>query len=224
MTVSAAVVAVVLLGQPALASENLSQPASPFCAVESIRTPWSVSFDAAAEPAESVAPSPLAIAIEGALTQAADQAAPGRRRVIAFEYSDGYKLRAKIHKIASIATLPLFIGEYLVGQKLYNNAGQRNDGNKGLHSGLAAATGVVFGINTVTGVWNLIEAAKDPNHKTKRTIHGILMLIADAGFVATGATAPDSEHGVIDNSRRNHRSLAIASMGVAALSYLIMLF
>jgi len=41
----------------------------------------------------------------------------------------------------------------------------------------------------MTGVWNLGEAMKDPNHKTKRMAHGLMMLGADAGFVATGLMA-----------------------------------
>ena len=46
----------------------------------------------------------------------------------------------------------------------------------------------------MTGVWNLAESRKDPHHRTKRTIHSVLMLLADAGFVVTGATAPEGEH------------------------------
>lgn len=58
------------------------------------------------------------------------------------------------------------------------------------------------------------------------------MLAADAGFVATGMLAPESEHesfnGVLraeggGNSRSTHRTVAITSMGVATVSYLMML-
>jgi hypothetical protein len=45
------------------------------------------------------------------------------------------------------------------------------------------------------------------------------MLGADAGFAATAAMAPD------DNEDSDaHRNVAIASMGIAAASYLYMLF
>ena len=142
-------------------------------------------------------------------------------------YSEAYKVRAKIHKIASFATLPLFVANYFVGQDLYNHPG--DESKKGLHGGLAASTAVLFGVNSVTGVWNLVEARKDPNHRTKRTIHGILMLVADAGFVATGMLAPeDDEHesgGVptSTNGRSTHRTVALTSMAIATVGYLIML-
>ena len=109
-------------------------------------------------------------------------------RAMAFEYSDGYRTRLKIHKYASFATLPLFVAQFVVGQKLYNGDG--SDSMRSVHAALAAARRVLFGVNTVTGVWNLHEGRKDPNHRTKRMVHGILMAVADAGFVATGVLAP----------------------------------
>jgi hypothetical protein len=39
----------------------------------------------------------------------------------AITYSDGYLLRAKIHKYASFATLPLFATEVALGQSIYND-------------------------------------------------------------------------------------------------------
>jgi hypothetical protein len=143
----------------------------------------------------------------------------------AFEYSDGYRTRLKIHKYASYATLPLFVAQYAVGQKLYNGTG--SDSTRSVHGALAATTAALFAVNTVTGVWNMSEGRKDPNHRTKRTIHGVLMLVADAGFVATGMMAPDNEHehegGGGGTSASTHRSVAIASMGVATAAYLMML-
>ncbi len=117
---------------------------------------------------------------------------PPARRAVPVEYSDAYKTRAKIHKYASFATLPLFVANYFVGQDLYNHPG--DESKKGLHDGLVAATAVVFGVNTVTGVWNLWEGRNDPNHRTKRMTHGILMMIADVGFLATAMLAPHNEH------------------------------
>jgi hypothetical protein len=152
-----------------------------------------------------------------------EQAAPAPRPK-AFEYSDGYYTRLKIHKYASFAMLPLFVAQYAVGQKLYN--GNASDGTRSLHSGLAAGTAVLFGVNTVTGVWNLREGRKDPNHRTKRMVHGVLMLVADAGFVATGMLAPDNEHeggGGGSENASTHRTVALTSMGIATVAYLMML-
>lgn len=181
-------------------------------------SPWSVTFGEAPS-----APAAGALRLAYADTQTA---AP--RRPVPVEYSEGYKTRAKIHKIASFATLPLFVANYVVGQDLYSNPGQ-SESKRGLHGGLAAATGVLFGINTVTGVWNLWEGRKDTNHRAKRMTHGILMIAADVGFVATGMLAPNTEHedqSYTSNggSRSTHRTVALTSMGIATVSYLIMLF
>ena len=59
---------------------------------------------------------------ESTLAAAATEAAPvlleqqtSPAPAVAFEYSDGYRTRAKIHKIASVATLPLFGAEAFLG-------------------------------------------------------------------------------------------------------------
>jgi hypothetical protein len=171
-------------------------------------------------PVPSLAASTLAAA-------APDSQAP-LPRPMAFEYSDGYRTRLKIHKYASFATLPLFVAQYAVGQKLYD--GNASDGTRSLHGALAAGTAVLFGVNTVTGVWNLSEGRKDPNRRTKRVVHGILMAVADAGFVVTGLTAPESEHEGGEfgfesggGDRSTHRTVALTSMGIATVAYLMML-
>jgi hypothetical protein len=180
--------------------------------------------------AEALGSSPLAGSPlsdgASALLSADSQAAPAPR-ARAFEYSDGYRTRLKIHKVASYATLPLFAAQFAVGQKLYNGNG--SDGTRSLHGGLAAATAALFAVNTVTGVWNLAEGRKDPNHRTKRLVHGILMAVADAGFVATGVMTPESEGGESGfetgggTSQSTHRAVALTSMGIATVAYLIMI-
>jgi hypothetical protein len=175
---------------------------------------------AIADRAASAVPLTLAASASAAADAGpAPQAAPAPRAV-AFEYSDGYYKRLKVHKYASFATLPLFVSQYAVGQKLYD--GNASDSTRSWHGALAASTAVLFGVNTVTGVWNLVEARKDPHKSTKRTIHGVLMLAADAGFVATGMLAPDDE-GEGGGDRSTHRTVAITSMAVATVAYLMML-
>ena len=139
----------------------------------------------------------------------------------AFEYSDAYRTRAKIHKIASFATLPLFATEAVVGQSLYDNP---TSGKKNAHLAVAAGIGTLFGINTVTGVWNLVEARQDPNHAGRRWAHGLLMLGADAGFLATAALGPSEHEFEGEGSRSTHRAVAFTSISVATAGYLIMLF
>ncbi len=138
----------------------------------------------------------------------------------AFDYSDAYRLRAKIHKVSSLATLPLFATEGIIGQSLYSNP---TGGKKDAHLAVAAGIGALFAVNSVTGVWNLIEARKDPNHRQRRLLHGLLMLGADAGFVTTAALAPESEHGSASGSRGAHRAAAFTAIGLATTGYLVML-
>lgn len=147
--------------------------------------------------------------------------AAAEQRPQAFTYSDGYNTRRKIHMIASYATLPLFVGQYVAGQKLYDGTG--SESAKSWHGALAGGVAALFAVNTVTGVWNMWEARQDPNGKSRRLIHGLLMLGADAGFVATGLMAPDDD-GEGGSSKSAHRNVAIASMSAATVSYLYMLF
>ena len=144
----------------------------------------------------------------------------GTARPVAFEYSDGYALRRKIHVYASLATVPLFVTQYVLGQKLYD--GDASDSVRSAHAAVGAGIGVLFGANTVTGVWNMWEARKDPNGRKRRLIHGLSMLGADVGFLATSMTAPDDDEG--EGDRSLHRNLALTSVGIATASYLYMLF
>ena len=140
--------------------------------------------------------------------------------------SNGYFTRRKIHKYTSFATLPLLAAEAIVGQKLLNESNPEDSSLRSAHSGLAAGMGVLFGVETVTGVWNMLESRKiSPAHK-KHMFHGILMFAADAGFVATMATAPhrDDQGGLRTNNASTHKAIAYASIGTAAFSYLYMLF
>jgi hypothetical protein len=162
---------------------------------------------------------------------AATQAGPPpAARPMAFEYSEGYRVRRKIHKYASFATLPLFVAQFAVGQKLYGQKEDPSDSLKGAHGALAAGTGALFVVNTVTGVWNLSEGRKDPSHKGRLKAHAILMIAADAGFVATGLVTPEEreEEGGLapppdDGRRSTHRAVALSSMGLATVGYLLML-
>ena len=140
-------------------------------------------------------------------------------RTTAVTYSDGYQLRARIHKMASFATLPLFAAQYVLGNKL--DEGGASETVRATHAGIATAMVGLFGVNTVTGVWNMWEARNDPNGKTRRLTHGILMLASDAGFVATGLLAPTNDGG---GNRDLHKSVAITSIALATTGYLIMLF
>jgi hypothetical protein len=170
--------------------------------------------------ADDAAPSSIALPDVPA-ADAQDAPAPRPRAV---QLSRGYEVRLKVHRLASWATLPFFVTEYVLGQKLYDGTG--SESVKGAHGAVATGTAVLFGVNTVTGVWNLWEGRKKPEGRTRRIVHAVLMLGADAGFAATGMLAPDSEDDGANYSdnRRTHRTVALTSMGVATASYLFMLF
>jgi hypothetical protein len=153
--------------------------------------------------------------------------ADSSRRPKAIEYSNFYYTRLKIHQLASYTTIPLFVAEAIIGEKLYKQTAnlapgqERHSSLRGAHGALATAIGGLFVVNTVTGAWNLWDSRKDPHGRTRRWIHSLGMMAADAGFVATGATAPGDDSG--GSGRSTHRTLAYASFGVALASYAMML-
>ena len=157
----------------------------------------------------------------------ADSAVPapadtGERRPHAVEYSDAYYTRLTIHRYGSYAMLPLFAVEYALGQRILN--GQQtgdfaSSGTIDAHRVVAGTIGVLFAVNTVTGVWNLIEARKDPVGRTRRNLHALGMLLADAGFLYTASLAGDAHEG---ENVTSHRNAAIASIGVATVSGVMM--
>lgn len=158
----------------------------------------------------------------------------GRQRPVLIDYSDAYYTRLKIHKWASWAMLPLFGLEYYTGQDLYNRGLAAPDWERNLHGPVAATLAGLFVVNTVTGGLNLWEGRKDRDGRAWRTTHGLLMLLADAGFVAVGMTAPENETdsgvftpgstlGESGGNQRLHRQIAIGSMAVAMVSWVMML-
>lgn len=148
----------------------------------------------------------------------------GQTHPTATTYSNGYEVRLKIHKYSSWATIPLFATEFALGQSLYN---QPETGAKRTAHGIVG-TGIVglFGLNTFTGGWNLWEGRHDPDGRTLRIVHSVLMIAGDAGFLAATATGPHMRNGIITNpsDKSLHRDIAVASIGVSTVSYLIMLF
>lgn len=153
----------------------------------------------------------------------ADTVRKPRRK--AFEYSDAYQTRLQIHKWLSWTMLPLFAASYITGDELLkaNAAGRRSkDWARQWHGPAATGSAVLFGVNGITGVWNMYEGWGDPNGRTRRLIHSVLFMAASGGFVYAGSKlANDAEQS--QDKRIQHRNIAVASMGVSTLSWLIML-
>jgi hypothetical protein len=143
---------------------------------------------------------------------------------VAVEYSHAYQVRLRIHKDSSFAMLPLFAAEAVVGEKLFKNP--NSSGLKTAHGWLNAGILGLFGLDTITGVWNLKEGWHDPNGRARRLIHSLLMLTADVGFVWTDRLAPNRRAVAAGNTSGavTHRDVAIASISAATVGYVIMLF
>ena len=139
-------------------------------------------------------------------------------------YTHAYEVRKDIHKYASYATLPLFAAEFALGEALPNEPGHSGS-TKGLHAAVGAGLVGLFFANTVTGGWNLWQSRHEKEHRTPRMIHSFLMIGANAGFVATWASAPSQHNAAtFDQDRTRHRNLAIASIGVGTAGYLLAIF
>lgn len=204
---------ITILALPAAGGPPPDSLVTPSAAAEQLRVPTQ-------EWASLMVPAPLTGLRPLGFTVPGEVGVPAGSSPQIIEYSDWYFRRATIHKWASYLTVPLFAGQYYVGSKLIDG----DESMRGMHGALTGAIASLFVVNTVTGVWNAWDARKDPEGRTRRTLHSILMLVADAGFVVTGSLASESEGGAISSSDNNaHRSVAIASMATALVSYAIML-
>lgn len=139
----------------------------------------------------------------------------------AVEYSDWYYRRLTVHRWASYTILPLFAAQFVAGLELAKGEAAAADWAEDAHPMLAAGVAGLFGVNTLTGVWNLWDSRKDPEGRGRRITHAALMLLADAGFVATGILADDAEDD--GGAVGPHRTMAISSMAVATISWAMML-
>jgi hypothetical protein len=147
-----------------------------------------------------------------------------RKRAKSIEYSDAYYTRLKIHRVASYAELPLFAVEYVLGERLLKEqrTGFPSGGLKTAHTTVALGLGALFTINTVTGVWNLWDSRSDPSGRTRRLIHSIAMLGADAGFALAGATGGGANEN--QSGANRHRTIAVSSMALATAGTAMMWF
>lgn len=135
-----------------------------------------------------------------------------------FEYSSAYYTRLTIHRWGSYVMLPLFAAQYYVGSQLYSGKG--GDWAEDLHPALAWGVGGLFASNTITGAWNLWEGRKDPQDRTRKVAHAVLMMAADAGFLTTAILGDKAED--TGSGRATHRAVAISSMAVATTGWLLM--
>lgn len=169
-------------------------------------------------------PNANASALDAACLTPADTGRPSARPR-AITYSDSYYTRLTIHRIGSYAMLPLFVTEYILGQKLINDT-TPGSGLKAAHGLVAGGIGLVFATNTVTGVWNWVDSRHDPSDHTLRNVHSAIMLASDIGFLWTATSTPGGIRHTPPNVRqqqaRRHRAIAITSISVSAVGAAMM--
>jgi hypothetical protein len=199
-----------------------------------IKDPWRIDWLSIGDQTTPVVPAPSLAFVSIPSLQQGDAQPPQQGdaqplHAAAIEHSSAYQTRAKIHKYSSFATLPLFAVELALGQSLYNNTpGLQAGGNRTAHAFIGAGIVGLFGVNTVTGSWNMFgEGWGDKVGRTRRLVHGLLMMAADVGFLATERSGPNSgsprQALTFETDKVTHRNMAIASISVATASYLLML-
>lgn len=211
-----------LLAAPCASAQTFSSDTTRLFA-RATSSSWRIAPPSCSDEAAPAAGS-LALAVEPMLVEQ-DDAQP--LHAAAVEHSDAYETRKRIHKLASFATLPLFATEVALGQSLFNNS--TNASAKSAHGIVGAGIMGLFAVNTVTGVWNMFgEDRSDPKGRTLRLVHGLLMLAADVGFVATSMSTPKGSEGrnplTFATTEATHRNIAVASISVGTVGYLLMLF
>lgn len=147
-----------------------------------------------------------------------------QERPRAVTHSDFYYTRLRVHRIGSYVILPLFVGEYFLGDKLIKENQDTPGWVKGAHSTVAGGIGVIFGVNTVTGVWNLWDSRHDPGGRARKYLHSALLIASDAGIALAAASAGDAgDDGRVDPSgARRHRNIAVGAMGIGAVGTAMM--
>ncbi len=158
-----------------------------------------------------------------------DDTTPRRRAIILSEW---YLRRLTLHRYGSYVMLPLFAGQYVLGQRLLSQKDGVYDGTRRVpidanlrsnHRAVAIGVGSLFAVNTTTGLWNLWEARNDGSTSRRRTMHVLSMLGADAGFAAVGLMA-DRAVNRRPSDARAHRNVALASIGLATVGVSLMWF
>jgi hypothetical protein len=142
------------------------------------------------------------------------------------EVSDAYALRLRLHRYASYTMIPLFAVQSVAGNQLYvaDQSGSPRPGwARTTHKAGAAGLGVLFTVNTVTGLWNLWDSRHQETGRTRRLLHAGLLLASDAGFTYAGIKLSDDAKRS-QAGREDHRRVAYISMGAALAGYGIMLF
>lgn len=144
-----------------------------------------------------------------------------RPRPQAVEVSDWYERRLTLHRRLSYAIIPLFAFQYMAGREIWDKGGGAPAWARNGHRVGATAIAGVFTANVVTGVWNYVDSRGVEEGRALRTLHGLSMLAATAGFTWAGAVL--SEQAETDSGKRRlHRTVALTSIGITVTSGVLM--
>lgn len=144
-----------------------------------------------------------------------------RPRPQAVEVSDWYERRLTLHRRLSYAIIPLFAFQYMAGREIWDKGGGAPGWARNGHRVGATAIAGVFTANVVTGVWNYVDSCGVEEGRALRTLHGLSMLAATAGFTWAGAVL--SEQAETDSGKRRlHRTVALTSIGITVTSGVLM--
>ena len=170
------------------------------------------------------------VALQRMITEDVSDSIVRRKAVV---ISAWYERRLTMHRYGSYAMLPLFLGEFLLGQQLLTQKDGLFDGTRrepisaslrNTHRTVAYGLGALFAVNTTTGLWNLWDARKDGSSNARRTLHVLSMLGADAGFAYAGSVAAQRAVNRRPSDARTHRNIALASMGLSTVGVALMWF
>lgn len=174
-------------------------------------------------PASIGAPVPSQpVAVRPPLDWAVPDTVVRKKRPALVEYSDWYGRRLALHRALTWTMIPLFAVSYYTGERLARD-GRVNSpyAVRALHPYAATGAAAVFGVNTVTGIWNLWAGRHDTEGRKRRFAHSILFMIADGGFAYAGSIGNKSRDD--SNLRSTHRTVALSSMGVSYVGMMLML-
>ena len=170
-----------------------------------------------AQPVTIATPFPITLPLS--VLEALGDTIPRRRKAV--EVGEWYSRRLTIHRYVAVATIPVFAAQYAAGDQIFRKGADAPTWAKTTHRVGATSLAAMFTVNTVTGAWNWWDSRTVSQGRVLRTVHAMTMLGTDAAFTYAGAKLSNEAENSL-NKRRQHRTVALASIGVTLVSELAM--
>jgi hypothetical protein len=127
--------------------------------------------------------------------------------------ADNYFLRLATHRRVAHLLLPVFALQYAAGRQLQAQGADAPQWARTGHRVGATALVGIFGLNLVSGGYNLWEARDVPEGRVLRYAHAALMLGGAAGFTYAGTRlADEAQDDPTGRARIRHRNVALGSV------------